>query len=85
MPYYGPDTTRTAHACELCNHFGGWMEADDGAAWCNRHQFGQALSYSGCCSWQAQPPGWIYPPERELVAAKGKNPHQPKPMGANVR
>jgi hypothetical protein len=63
MPYTGPDTSRTEHACEKCNHFGGWVERDEGSAWCLHSQRVNALSYSGCCSWTPQPVGWLYPPE----------------------
>jgi hypothetical protein len=63
MPYTGPDTSRTDRACEKCNHFGGWVEADGGAAWCKKNHYCNALSYHGCCDWTAQPEGWLYPPE----------------------
>lgn len=63
MSYVGPDTSRTDRACEKCAHFGGWVEAEFGSAWCKKHQIVQALSYSGCSSWQKQPEGWLYPPE----------------------
>lgn len=74
MPYTGPDTSRTDRACEKCKHFGGWVERNDGAAWCFKNQFVQALSYSGCCDWTPQPEGWLYPPEREPVTSTPQRP-----------
>lgn len=65
MHYYGPDTSRTDRACEHCNHFGGWVEQDEGAVWCVKSLMVHALSYSGCAYWEDQPVGWLYPPEVE--------------------
>lgn len=67
MPYFGPSTEKTAHSCDKCKHFGGWVERDDGAAWCKKNQLVQALSYQGCCDWKEQPEGWMYPPELDPI------------------
>lgn len=63
MPYTGPDTSRTAHACEKCAHFGGWPEREFGTAWCLKTLYNNATSYNGCCSWEPQPDGWVMPPD----------------------
>lgn len=63
MPILSPSTEPTATACIKCKHFGGWPGSVDGAAWCLNTRHLQSLSYSGCCSWTAQPVGWVMPPE----------------------
>lgn len=63
MSYVGPDTSRTDHACEKCVHFGGWPGDVGMAAWCLKHRYNNALSYQGCHSWEAQPVGWVAPPD----------------------
>lgn len=62
MPYLSPPTEPTETACAKCKHFGGWPENVGSAAWCLHTRHMQSLSHSGCCSWTAQPDGWVMPP-----------------------
>ncbi len=55
--------------CKDCQHFGKFV-ADGAAVWCLHGERVHALPETGCAYWTAR---------------EGKSPHQPKPMGANVR